>query len=447
MNDLIPEKPGRRFFGPSWGEGGILVCVFDGTSRDIILADPGTGAFRTVAGTTADERDPMWCRPGEGFLYASDRTGIFNVYHARPGEDGGLMATRVIGGAFQPFEFGEDLLFASYGAEGYEIRRIERWRAGAGEIDPESDDEDLMELRMRYIGCPSSGSEALVNRESERFKVSYTPPFVFPRLLVYDGSFRFGLATDSRDYLDRQSVYAAGSAGFDGEFDAQLGLEVRQLKPTFRFDLLRMRKYHEYDDPLAGEVTVRYDLWDAYFGCVFELDTPTLLHRRDITLQYNHGEYGLNINAWQVYDYEIGWTYYKADEFSLLFDYRTVRREVTADINPRRGRAVHAEATASISSLQSGDFEYSFQPLYDKNNFSRFIVAYEEYLPLPFWSHALTLYGRIGWIDREKIDDFFHLYLGSREGLRGYSYYSIGGTKNAMARITYRFPILPSIER
>lgn len=445
LSELIAAAPGRRFFTPSWGPRGILVSLFEGTSRDIALIDPDTGGITTVEGSAADERDPRWITGGEGFLFSSDRTGVFNIYRAGPDGSRG-MVTDVIGGAFQPFDEGEDLLFASYGPGGYEIHRLAGWRPAETAVRPGRDDEDLSARRTAIIGCPSAAADT-IPRQTRPFTVTYTPPFLFPRLMVYDGSFRVGLALDSRDYIDRQSVYAAGSAGFDGEFDAQLGFEVRRFKPTFRFDLLRMRKYHEYVDPLAGDVTVRYDLWDAYFSCVLELDEPTPFYHRSIALLYNHGEYGLNINAWRVYDYEIGWTYYKADEVSLRFDYRSVRREVTAQINPRRGRSMSVHAKASRARLQSGEFEYSFQPRYDENNFSSLVAAYEEYIPLPFWSHALTLYGRIGWIDRERIDDFFYLYLGSRDGLRGYSYYSVGGAKNAMARATWRFPLVPSIER
>jgi outer membrane protein assembly factor BamA len=77
----------------------------------------------------------------------------------------------------------------------------------------------------------------------------------------------------------------------------------------------------------------------------------------------------------------------------------------------------------------------------------RYQVFYEEYIGLPFWAHSLTAFVRLGWIDHEEIDDFFYLYLGSRDGLRGYSYYSTGGTKNAMARLTYRFPLWRNIDR
>jgi outer membrane protein assembly factor BamA len=266
-------------------------------------------------------------------------------------------------------------------------------------------------------------------------------------MMVYDEKFRVGFAIDSRDFLDRQSVYAAASASFDGEFDMQLGAELRQFKPTFLFDILRMRKYWEIDDSVAGMIRYRYDLWDAYFTCKMELEQETPRKKKDVSIRYNHGEYGVNINAWEQIDIELGWNYYKADELALMVDYRNISSSIEWNINPRGGRAVHIEGSAVSGKLSSGDFEYSFQPLYNKNNFGRYIVHYAEYLPLPFWAHSMELFLRGGWIDREDIDDFFYLYMGSRDGLRGYSYYSIGGTKNAMARLTYRFPLWRDIDR
>lgn len=37
--------------------------------------------------------------------------------------------------------------------------------------------------------------------------------------------------------------------------------------------------------------------------------------------------------------------------------------------------------------------------------------------------------------------------MGGRDGLRGYSYYSLGGRKLALARLKYSFPILSGINR
>ena len=55
--------------------------------------------------------------------------------------------------------------------------------------------------------------------------------------------------------------------------------------------------------------------------------------------------------------------------------------------------------------------------------------------------------GRAALIDNTEIDDFFHFPVGSRPGLRGYSFYSRQGRKMALAAATYRFPILSNIDR
>jgi outer membrane protein assembly factor BamA len=192
---------------------------------------------------------------------------------------------------------------------------------------------------------------------------------------------------------------------------------------------------------------VRYDLWDAFFSCRFEFDEPSARKRKDAVLQYNRGEYGLNINAWEAdaINMELGWNYYKANEVSLILNYRNIASGVDADINPQSGRRISLELTRAWNNLHSGAFEYNFKPLYDHNDFGRYYLHYEEYMPLPLWSHSLSLFVKGGMIDKKEVDDFFNLFLGSRDGMRGYSYYSMGGKKNAMARLTYRFPIWRNI--
>lgn len=441
---LSGSIPGRRYTGLSWSSRGILASRFDGLSRDIVLITPESAEETVLIDTRADERDPRWTANGSGFFYSSDRTGIFNVYYRDIATGADLMVTDMEGGAFQASEDGNDLLFAAFGRNGYEIRRIGDWRASAV-VPEQAVDEVLLAERAAVIGGGRAGFPADSLEVSGKYKVTYTMPFLFPRMMVYDNKFRLGFVLDSRDFLDRQSVYAAASASFDGEFDIQLGAEFRQLKPTFMFDLLRMRKYWEVNDPSSGEIRYRYDLWDAYFTCKLEFEQETIRRRKDISIRYNHGEYGININAWQAIDIELGWNYYKADEVALMYDYRNIKKSLEFNINPQGGRKLHIEGSVVRAKIAEG-FDYSQHPLYIDNNFMRYVFLYEEYLPLPMWSHALTVFLRTGWIDREEIDDFFYLYMGSRDGLRGYSYYSIGGTKNAMGRLTYRFPIWRNID-
>ena len=472
---ITPVVKGRQIFGLSWSSRGILACIFDETSRDIYLIDPSTGMETGLLVSTADERDAIWTKDGSGFLYSSDRTGVFNIYHFDLESGRELMVSNVLGGAFFPSEADGDLLYAGYDGEGYGVYLLEDWRDGAMQASEVAVDTRLMQMRTSCItasskvmsseegnllepGAGDAGSEqgeGAELSEARNFGVQYTKLFLFPSFLVYEGKPRVGLFVDSRDLLDRQSVTAGGSINSDKEFDLQLSFEVRQFKPTFSFDIFRSRKYYTYFTRSYGsdyELYYRYDLWDAFFSCRFELEPRRASSWKEITLRYNRGEYGLNFEVWELvpdreFRYAVGWNYYRANEFSLLFDYRNVRREVNADINPRGGRTISLEVTKAYDELSSGEFEFAFSPVFDENEFGRYMLTYEEYLPLPFWDHALTLFVKGGALDNSEIDDFFNLYLGGRDGLKGYSYYSMGGRKLAMGRVLYRFPIWRSINR
>jgi len=452
---ITPHMRGREYMGIAWGTRGILATRFDGATRDIVLIDPEAGLEREVVATDADERDPCWNDDGSGFFYASDRTGIFNVYfHAMDGT-GDCMVTNCIGGSFAPAPLGEGVLYTGFGPGGFEIRSLANWRARSASVDAAVDDERLMVERRSIsfvpgtLGIDSTGA-------AKKFGIEYTSLFVYPRVMIFQGKPRIGLFLDSGDYLGRQNVFAGGAVSTEGEFDINLAVETRQFKPTFGFEVYRSRTRYSYgsqdEEGSNYDVKVRYDLWDAYFTAKMELRPTTQFTREEAVLQYNHGEYGVNVEFWELlkqreFRGEGGWNYYRANEFSLLLFYRNIREEVDADINPRGGRSFDLEVTRALDKLHSGEFSFAFSPKYNNDEFGRYRLSYEEFVPLPLWRHALALELKAGAIDRSNINDFFYLYLGGRDGLRGYSYYSMGGTRLALARLTYRFPVWRNINR
>jgi len=453
---ITPPASGREYMGLSWGVGGLLATRFDGSSRDIVRIDPGTGAEEILVATAADERDPCWNAAGSGFFYASDRTGIFNIFYHGMDGDNDLMVTNCIGGAFAPAAAGESLLYAGYGAEGFEIRSLADWRAGSAPVDDRLDDGRLMDERRGIEAAPGA-ADVDAPGGGTKFGIEYTKLFFYPRLMLFQGTPRIGLFLDSGDYLGRQNVFAGGAIGAEGEFDLNLAIETRQFKPTFGFEVYRSRTRYGYraqlEDGSTYENRVRYDLWDAYFTASMELRPTTQFSREEAVLQYNHGEYGVNVEIWQLlkqkeFQGEIGWTYYVADELSFLFHHRSIREEIDADINPRRGRSIDLEITRAHDRLASGDFVAGLlRPIYNKDYFGRYQLSYAEYVGLPLWRHALGLELKAAAIDRSTINDFFYLYLGGRDGLRGYSYYSMGGTRLGLARLTYRLPVWRNINR
>jgi hypothetical protein len=468
-----PPANEREYMGLSWGARGILATRFEGKSRDIVLVDPASGFETEIVATDADERDPRWSDDGSGFFYASDRTGIFNVYYHPMDGSGELMVTNCVGGAFAPASAGPDLLYSGYDAEGFEIRGIRDWRASAVPVDDSLDDGRLAAQRMSIAaslqgwsadtGAAGAIASAGVQTAApgKKFGIEYTKTFVYPRFMIFQGKPRVGVFLDTGDYLGRQSVFAGGSVAANGEFDLNLAVETKQFKPTFGFEVYRSRTRYGYQGQLEKEngdmgnfdFKVRYDLWDAFFTVKMELAPTTPFSRKEAVLQYNHGEYGVNIEIWELLNQrefkgEIGWNYYIADELSLLWHYKSVREEVDGDINPRSGRVFDLEITKAFDKLHSGEFATGlFRPIYDKDYFGRYTFLYEEFIPLPLGRHALSLQARGGAIDKSSINDFFYLYLGGRDGLRGYSYYSLGGTRMALGRLTYRFPVWRNIDR
>ncbi|MDZ7859822.1 MAG: hypothetical protein U5O15_04000 [Candidatus Krumholzibacteriota bacterium] len=461
--ELFPAAAGVQYYDLSWGKNGILASRFDCASRDIVLFDPENGRMEEIVESLADERDPVWDRKDEGFFYSSDRTGIFNIYYHSGGECPDKLVTSVLGGAFAPAVAGDAIIYHSYEKEGYKISKITDWKSSDINRGECLVDSTLINNRKRFISDrEKKDRDKFAERRKDildiietnkntgsTFGTEYTQLYLFPRIMIYEKKPRIGLTLQYNDILDRQSLLASGSINGDGEYDLALGFELRtrRLFPTFRFELYRSRKYYNYFNPNeGGNVDVRYDLWDAFFTLSYELSETTLFNRNELMLRYNYGEYGLNINAWGKYSYEMGWAYYKGSEISLLFSFSDIKPAVNAEINPRKGRKLLVEATMAYDKLFAGEFDYMFMPDYADNNFGRYILTYEEFLPVPLFESAISFYAKTGAVDNN-VDDFFDLYLGSRDGLRGYSYYSIGGKKMAMGRITYRFPLIRNINR
>jgi len=90
-----------------------------GRGRDLYRIRPdGTGDAAVLA-TPADERSPAFDEAGR-LLFASDETGIFNIYRMADGAAPEAI-TNVVGGAFQPAAHAGKLAYAHYAYDGFKI--------------------------------------------------------------------------------------------------------------------------------------------------------------------------------------------------------------------------------------------------------------------------------------------------------------------------------------
>lgn len=159
LSQLTNYSDGTQLYAPRWSPDGewILFSIFRGEDRDIAmlrsdsparpkdwgirdrtvvpdslqvfpdsLAYPDAADFQTVVGSGADERDPCWLPDGSGFVFASDRTGIFNLYQHRLETGEVAQLTNVVGGAFTPSVSGDGrVAYAGYHSNNFDLYEFE----------------------------------------------------------------------------------------------------------------------------------------------------------------------------------------------------------------------------------------------------------------------------------------------------------------------------------
>jgi Tol biopolymer transport system component len=496
---LLDRGKGTQFYGPQYSPDGdrILFGIFEKGTRHIASIDTSGGDFQWIVRTQNDERDARWLPDGGGIVFASDRTGIFNIYTTRTGSGSYEQLTEVVGGAFWPDISPVDgsLVYSNYNGDGYGVATLEDRRPAVaqldeaafagrtlGELDDCADLKSAAETLPAMFGAGDAsativptgegGSTAAAagavsetpttfeRIEPEKYKLTYANLQVFPRFVLWDGTPRFGAFVAGSEILDKQFFFFGGSYGVDGRFDAFINFELRFIFPVIYLEFFRMReKTSEYnmleEDPdfdAIGLEEIRYDLWSADLGVRLEFVDPfSLTVRNDFAVWYSHSEYRIHIDWFGERDgvkYQqdpVAWRYFIGDDLRARWRYKSIELATDADINPRGGREMLLEYMYAHDRLfNSGEFEYALRPDFTEYDFNQITVDWREYLGLPWFRHSLQLRAYASYIDR-RVDDFFWVYLGGMDGIRGYTYYSIGGQRAALASGTYRFPLLRNI--
>jgi Tol biopolymer transport system component len=123
---LFEDPDGEPVDSPRFSPDGTRVAFLhhrDG-SWDVRIVSRDGKTLTDVTHDRALDRDPAWTPDGKWLLFASDRTGIYNVYAWRPGEL--RQVTNVVFGAFepQPSPDGTQLALVTYSARGYDLGRM-----------------------------------------------------------------------------------------------------------------------------------------------------------------------------------------------------------------------------------------------------------------------------------------------------------------------------------
>ncbi|MFZ1730229.1 MAG: BamA/TamA family outer membrane protein [Bacteroidota bacterium] len=470
----------EQVFTPKWStDGKWILFAFSGrTKRQIARVHPDSTGFEVIlAHLLYDYRDPRMTPDGTAVLYVSDRTGIFNIYrHELQGNNADAQLTNVVGGAFMPdINSDGDLVYSSYTANGYKIARLQ---------NPQPlllQGNDYLPSMMYSSPIESSGDwnwDALNAFDDKQTPVYETPSYLrlfqsmmyFPTIRIDEYNpdnkgldlLKPGLMMYGTDVLNRLEFMASGSINLRGERDLYLNVTYRDKLPLFSslglYPDLALEVYNvtrsttaELPFPLD---TVGVDVDFNLMAFAVRLGHNIASNHMRIEVGFTHNRYTSTLGQFSLPENDrlipaSDNLYLVGNDISVAFRFRQILPTRDRDINPVGLRfSLHYDYELNNYN-PNGDADYSSGmrvPIYQDFNFHRFDANMMTAAALPIGGHTISLRLRAATILGEEVDDFFNFYAGGITGMQGYTYYALGGNELATAQLTYRFPIIPSMD-
>lgn len=497
---LTNYSAGEQVYNPAWSPDGSTI-VFDWSvrdGRDLMRISADGGEPEPLLATPADERTAVYAPDGRTLWFASDRTGIFNVYRMDPATGTVEQVTNVTGGAFMPSLSPEGgLAYAEYTSGGYKLALLR-------EPAPLSDPPRYGPARgvLPGIGAfpglaaaaagGSDGGGAAVTAGGAADGFDWAslrdyddadlPPLVdgkynnattsltvipFLRIDNYNPRNRGfevlkpGAYLFSSDMLDRYGFFASAAMNWKGERDLFFIFDYFGAIPGFfqlGMDPGLSLEFYNISRKTGSFITLPLDTIpvDVSYNLI-EFDVKfrqkVFAEWLDAEYGYRHSRYTADIGSFFLPEARLlvpatGILYYKGNDLFL-----DLRGDLTA---PSRTREINPVGTKfrfrydyefndfdpTDQVTETGELAHVFRDV----NFHRLEGSLRHSHPLPGWKHTLSTTLRGGTILGPPVDDFFDFYLGGLTGMRGYPFYSAGGNAYGMANVTYRFPIWEGID-
>ncbi len=492
IRQLTQYASGEQVYGPKWSPDGKTI-VFDYSIKDgrDIAAIPAEGGDVTfLIATPDDERNAVFTTDGSKIIFASDKSGIFNLYQYDLGTKETVQLTNVLGGAFMPAVNARgSIAFSSYTSTGYKIAMMDSLRpapnaglyiqaAGTGgqlsaasqphaaqDTSRQSGDFDWQSLRSYDDANPPD--QNVTSYKPIASSLSFVP---FLRVDNYNPRnkgidvIKPGVFVYSYDALERYGFFAGAAMNRNGERDLFFTFDYRGKIPgLFQLGLepaLSIEAYNltrsttsELDFPFDTiGVGITYSLLE--FDIVFR--EKFIWENVDFEARYTNSRYTATLDGFiipesgGVLSPAFDNLYFIGNEISLMWNFENIAPSRTMEINPI-GTKVRFKYDYEFSDFNpTAEFTVSSDgtlvPNYQRPAFHRAELSWRESRQLPGWNHTLSAQLRGGTIFGPTVDDFFDFYVGGLDGMKGYPFYSLGGNQFAYANLTYRFPVLEHID-
>lgn len=498
---LTSFNNGEQVYNPKWSPDGRQI-VFDYSikeGRDIALISATGGEVHFPIHGEDDSRNAVFTPNGSKLLFASDRTGIFNIYEYELQTAQIHQVTNVLGGAFMPSVNAEgDLAFASYTSTGYKIALLKHFHPL---------DEDTLQGNIYYVRAtkvapwqtmrtpPSVSSNDSLSGSGMGSTQSNIPQFNWHKLRSYDDTqfpngtsrsytnvftsltlvpflrvdnynpknkgidiIKLGMYAFSHDILDKYGIVVGAALNRKLERDLFFifdyhdrvpGLFQLGLEPMISLELYNLTRKTQANATLGADtigLDITYSLlefdavWrEKIFSEVLNLELRFAHSRYTSTLEFPPLQ-----NSPQVI--RVDDLYFVGNDASATVTFSDIVLSRTQEINPV-GRKVKVRYSYQFSKFNPDNrYDNQGRPIYEWFRFHRIEMNWREHVKLPRWKHTLTAEVRAGSIFGPSVNDFFDFYVGGLAGMKGYSFYSLGGNEMASFNLTYRFPLWNHID-
>ncbi|MCX6121328.1 MAG: biopolymer transporter Tol [Ignavibacteriales bacterium] len=493
---LTHFQNGEQVYTPGWSKDSKTIAFGYSTAHNqsIALIDSNGNNFRELI-HTGDCRNPFFASDTTLF-YSWDRGGIFNIYSLDLRTKSEQQITNVLGSAFLPTVNNKgDVAYVTYTSSGYKIALLRQdmtsvpvplvsGKDTAGEsFNTQISYRRIIEMKQGEEASPARSVHSLSENKSmlqaRPYRSVFTSLSIIPLLRIdtYNKNssgldvVKPGFYFTSSDVLDKLSIF--GGADINRKLERDLFLVLQYsgrlpilyqlgLDPTASLEVYNITRTRNVSfsfpgnpDPLYFDADVTYNLSEFDFS----LKQKMFSEYCDVKLNYSLSRFSQDFGSWF---YQIpgdpknnqvipgtGSTYFIGNSFSLQLRYDGILPSLDKDINPV-GRSFSMKYFLEMdkfnptdSTSTSGGFRV---PVYTKYNISRFELAWNEHLALPFPRHTISFTVNASGILGPPLDEFFDYYAGGFIGMRGYSFYALGGNKTVTLNATYRFPIATQLD-
>ena len=447
---FLTGESALQYESPRWSPDGarIAVAVWQpGGYKDIWIMDSRGTKLEEVTHDRAIEGAPAWSPDGKYLYFASDRTGIYNLFAWEPETKILHQITNVLGGAFSPCPSPDNkkLAFASYSSNGYDIHSVENDPGSWKTVEPYADPYPPVSYEERSF--PTSVE-------------AYSPlPTLAPRFWLpwFDYSHESGLLggflTAGQDVVQNHAYAVTGLYGpKKSRFWYSLDYFYDGLYPTFH--LYASDRDRTFSD-LLSDAFGEKDYVEGVKTYGLEVSAPLVKTRKQHMLSIAYQRQELSeltkvepfVSPWPGYAGPVPFEGVLASgRATYLFNNA---RRYSFSISPEQGRTI-ALGYERFDESAGSDLE-----------FNKYTADWHEYLNFPWKHHVLQVRAFAGTSTGITTAEFpqgafqlggdmpgdFTLSLDDNHVyLRGYPENEFRGRNAGLLSLEYRFPIV-NIER